>query len=82
MDNQIQQIKEILCENNGGKCDGDCKNCRCDYQAKALYNSGWRRRTRFYNWFLLLIGAKSELTDEMVAAGALDFSGQGRGEKG
>ena len=33
------------------------------------------------NLFLLLIGAKSELTDEMVDYGVLDFSGQGKSRK-
>ena len=36
---------------------------------------------KFLNWFCLFIGAKSELTDEMVDAGVLDFSGQGRDRK-
>jgi hypothetical protein len=34
------------------------------------------------NWLCLLVGGKSDLTDEMVEAGVLDFSGQGRGKKG
>lgn len=34
------------------------------------------------NWFMLLLGAKSELTDEMVKENVLDFSGQGRNEFG
>ena len=29
-------------------------------------------------WFMLLLGAKSELTDEAVNDGICDFSGQGR----
>ena len=33
---------------------------------------------RILDWLLLLIGVQSDLTDEMVAAGVLDFSGQGR----
>jgi hypothetical protein len=35
-----------------------------------------------FNWLRLLVGGKSELTDEMVEAGVLDFSGQGRCKKG
>ena len=31
-----------------------------------------------FNWLMLLVGAKSELTDEMVDAGVVNFSGQGR----
>ena len=34
------------------------------------------------NWFMLLVGAKSELTDEAVGDGICDFSGQGRNEFG
>ncbi len=34
------------------------------------------------NWFMLLVGAKSELTDEAVNEGICDFSGQGRNEFG
>ena len=34
------------------------------------------------NWFMLLLGAKSELTDEMVDAGILSFEGQGRDKYG
>lgn len=34
------------------------------------------------NWFMLLVGAKSELTDEAVMMGAVDFSGQGRDKSG
>lgn len=34
------------------------------------------------NWLCLLVGGKSDLTDEMVDAGALDFSGQGRDRYG
>ena len=37
---------------------------------------------KIFNWFCLFIGAKSELTDEMVKAGVLDFSGQGRDKYG
>ncbi len=29
-----------------------------------------------FNWFMLFVGAKSELTDEAVSAGICDFSGQ------
>ena len=35
-----------------------------------------------FNWLRLLVGGKSELTDEMVRDGVLDFSGQGRGAYG
>lgn len=35
-----------------------------------------------FNWLRLLVGGKSELTDEMVREGVLDFSGQGRGRYG
>ena len=31
-----------------------------------------------FNWLRLLVGGKSELTDEMVREGVADFSGQGR----
>lgn len=31
-----------------------------------------------FNWLRLLVGGKSELTDEMVREGVVDFSGQGR----
>lgn len=34
------------------------------------------------NWFMLLVGAKSELTDEAVNGGICDFDGQGRNEFG
>lgn len=34
------------------------------------------------NWFMLLVGAKSELTDEAVNEGICDFSGQGRNTYG
>jgi hypothetical protein len=34
------------------------------------------------NWFMLLVGAKSELTNEAVNVGICDFSGQGRNEFG
>lgn len=34
------------------------------------------------NWLCLLVGGKSELTDEAVDAGIVDFSGQGRNEFG
>lgn len=34
------------------------------------------------NWFMLIVGAKSELTDEAVNEGICDFSGQGRNEFG
>ena len=34
------------------------------------------------NWFMLLVGAKSELTDEAVNGGICDFGGQGRNEYG
>lgn len=29
-----------------------------------------------FNWLMLLVGAKSELTDEAVDAGICDFGGQ------
>ena len=34
------------------------------------------------NWFMLLVGAKSELTDEAVNEAICDFGGQGRNEYG
>ena len=34
------------------------------------------------NWFMLLLGAKSELTDEAVDDGLVSFSGQGRNPYG
>lgn len=34
------------------------------------------------NWFMLLVGAKSELTDEAVNDEICDFGGQGRNEFG
>lgn len=34
------------------------------------------------NWFVLLVGAKSELTNEAVSEKLCDFSGQGRDEYG
>jgi hypothetical protein len=34
------------------------------------------------NWFMLLVGAKSKLTDEMVQKGVVSFGGQGRNEFG
>ena len=30
------------------------------------------------NWLCLLVGGKSELTDEMVREGVISFEGQGR----
>lgn len=35
-----------------------------------------------FNWLRLLVGGKSELTDEMVSKDVLDFSGQGRDRYG
>jgi hypothetical protein len=35
-----------------------------------------------FNWLRLLVGGKSELTDEAVDAGICDFSGQGRDRYG
>ena len=34
------------------------------------------------NWFMLLVGAKSELADEAVNGGICDFGGQGRNKYG
>ena len=34
------------------------------------------------NWIMLLVGAKSELTNEAVNEGICDFGGQGRNEYG
>ena len=34
------------------------------------------------NWFMFIVGEKSELTDEMVDEGLIDYSGQGRNEYG
>jgi hypothetical protein len=34
------------------------------------------------NWFMLLVGAKSELADEAVNNKLCDFGGQGRNEFG
>ena len=34
------------------------------------------------NWFMLLLGSKSELTDEAVNNEICDFGGQGRNELG
>ena len=34
------------------------------------------------NWFMLLVGAKSELTNEAVNDGICDFGGQGRDKYG
>ena len=34
------------------------------------------------NWFMLLVGAKSELTDEVVDENLVDFGGQGRNRYG
>lgn len=34
------------------------------------------------NWFMLICGAKSELTDKAVSEKICDFSGQGRNEFG
>lgn len=34
------------------------------------------------NWFMLLVGAKSELTDEAVDENLVDFGGQGRDRYG
>ena len=34
------------------------------------------------NWFMLLVGVKSELTDEMVENGVVSFEGQGRDKFG
>lgn len=34
------------------------------------------------NWFMLLVGAKSELTDEMVEECVVSFEGQGRDKFG
>jgi hypothetical protein len=34
------------------------------------------------NWFALVLGAKSELTDEAVNEGICNFGGQGRDEYG
>lgn len=37
---------------------------------------------KIVNWFLLVLGFKSDLTDEAVDAGICDFSGQGRDRYG
>ena len=34
------------------------------------------------NWFMLLVGAKGELTNDAVSEKLCDFSGQGRDEYG
>lgn len=34
------------------------------------------------NWFMLLVGAKSELTDEMAKENVVSFEGQGRDKFG
>ncbi len=34
------------------------------------------------NWFMLILGAKSDLTDEMVENGVVSFEGQGRDKFG
>ena len=34
------------------------------------------------NWFMLLVGVKSELTDEMAEDGVVYFGGQGRDKFG
>lgn len=34
------------------------------------------------NWLCLLVGGKSELTDEMVREGIISFEGQGRNKFG
>lgn len=34
------------------------------------------------NWFMLLVGAKSDLTDEMVDASVVSFEGQGKDKYG
>ena len=34
------------------------------------------------NWFMLLVGAKSELTDKAVKEGICNFGGQGRDKFG
>lgn len=34
------------------------------------------------NWFMLFVGAKSELTDDSVKEGICNFGGQGRNEFG
>ena len=34
------------------------------------------------NWFMLLLGAKSELTNDAVNDGVCNFGGQGRSEFG
>ena len=36
----------------------------------------------FFNWLWLLVGGKSQLTDEAADVGICDFSGQGRNEYG
>lgn len=33
---------------------------------------------KILNWIMLFLGGKSDLTDEMVRDGVVDFSGQGR----
>jgi hypothetical protein len=37
---------------------------------------------KILNWIMLFLGSKSELTDEMVDAGVVDFGGQGRDRYG
>lgn len=81
MNKQVQQIKEMLCDSIGGKCYGYCENCNCEKQAIALYNAGYRKRIGILNLFMLLVGAKSELTDKAVEDGICDFSGQGKSRK-
>ena len=37
---------------------------------------------KMFDWLCLFMGAKNDLTDEMVDAGVLDLSGQGRDKYG
>ena len=37
---------------------------------------------KILNWFMLLVGSRSELTDEAVNDGLVDYSGQGKDKYG
>lgn len=44
MKEQIEEMKNLLCESIDGKCNGYCVNCNCLKQSQALYNAGYRKQ--------------------------------------
>ena len=63
-----------VCYNIGTEQEKGSKKKEWGIKMKILKN--------ILNWFMLICGAKSELTDKAVSEKICDFSGQGRNEFG